>query len=337
MSVDTFQTGTEPTLAGKRVIVTGASMGIGRAVAELLVRSGAHVVINARGETALLECEQSLQDAPGKVHCSAGSVTDYKFAGTLIQSCIDTFGGIDGLINCAGIAEPQGTSILDIEAEDWQQLIDIHLHGTFNTCRQAAPVMAKQGWGSIVNTSSHAFLGMFGGTGYAAGKGATNSLSMAMAADLREHGVNVNVVCPGAKTRLSTGADYEALIEDLSQRGLLDEQMKDNSLNPPDASYVAPLYAFLVSSRARDMRGRIFWGAGGYVGLFDRNPQQLLAMRNHQTSPPWRLQQIEKRCLSKGLDKPEESYNSLFDIGPFRFLARQKLLLKLAALAKKSS
>ena len=61
----------------------------------------------------------------------------------------------DVLVNCAGIAEPLGTSILDIEPVDWHHLIDVHLHGTFNTCRHAAPLMAKAGGGSIINTSSH--------------------------------------------------------------------------------------------------------------------------------------------------------------------------------------
>src|SRR5699024_10434612 len=132
----------------------------------------------------------------------------------------------------------------------------------------AAPIMAKQKHGAIINTSSHAFLGMYGGTGYAAGKGATNSLTWAMAMDLKEHGVRVNAICPGAKTRLSTGDDYEELIKNLNQRGLLNDSLMDQSLNPPDPSYVAALYAYLVSDAAQDISGRLFWAAGGYLGMF---------------------------------------------------------------------
>jgi NAD(P)-dependent dehydrogenase (short-subunit alcohol dehydrogenase family) len=82
--------------------------------------------------------------------------------------------------------------------------------------------MVHQGGGSIVNTSSFAFLGDSGGTGYPAGKGAVNSLTLAIAAELKEHGVRANV-CPGARTRLSTGPDYVAHVTELNRRGLLDD------------------------------------------------------------------------------------------------------------------
>ena len=79
--------------------------------------------------------------------------------------------------------------------------------------------MVEQGGGSIINTSSFAYLGDYGGTGYPAGKGGVNGLTLAIAAELKEHGVRANVVCPGAKTRLSTGSEYEAHIAELNRRG----------------------------------------------------------------------------------------------------------------------
>ena len=93
----------------------------------------------------------------------------------------------------------------------------------FETCRAAAPHMVRQGSGAIVNTSSFAFLGDYGGTGYPGGKGGVNGLTLAIAAELKEHGVRANVVCPGAKTRLSTGPEYEDHIATLNRRGLLDD------------------------------------------------------------------------------------------------------------------
>lgn len=320
----------EKPLSGKRVVVTGSSMGIGQAIAIRLAQEGARVVLNARGEAGLAETQAAIAAIHGEAISCCGSVADYTFAGQLIQTCIDQFGGIDALINCAGIAEPQGSCILDIEPDDWQQLIDTHLHGTFNTCRQAAPVMAKQGCGTIINTSSHAFLGMYGGTGYAAGKGATNSLSLAMAMDLKAHGINVNVVCPGAKTRLSSGDDYETLIHNLNQRGLLDDSLMEASLNPPDPSYVASLYAWLVSDDAHDVSGRIFWAAGGYLGLFHRNSDQLIGFKNHEAKAPWTLDEISHKLKAGKYHQPELLYNLLGDAGPLRFMAKQQTLLKIA-------
>src|SRR6202012_1408785 len=130
---------------------------------------------------------------------------------------------LDTLINCAGTAEPAGSSILTISPQEFDRLIGAHLGTAFHTCRVAAPVMAGQGHGSIINTSSAAFLGDYGGTGYPAGKGAVNGLTMAIAAELKGRGVRANVVCPGAKTRISTGADYQEHIENLHRRGTLEE------------------------------------------------------------------------------------------------------------------
>lgn len=317
-------------LKGKRIIITGASMGIGQAVAIKLAQEGAKVVINARGESGLKETVAQINTLGGDVITSCGSVADYNYCEQLIKTCIDEFGAIDGLINCAGLAEPVGSSILNIEQADWHTQINVHLHGTFNTCRHAAPIMAKQGYGTIINTSSHAFLGMYGSTGYAAGKGGTNSLTMAIAMDLKEHNINVNCICPGAKTRLSTGDDYETIIEDLSQRGLLDDNMKEASLNPPDPAHVAALYAYLMTDAARDISGRIFWGVGGYAGTFYRNDDQVFCMRDHEYHSPWTLEELTEKLKAPSLHKPEKLYNVLGHIGPFRIAAKQEVLMRLA-------
>ena len=273
-------------LLEKRIVVTGSSMGIGRAVALRLAREGARIVINGRHREPLGQALAEIAAAGGEVVASAGSVADYEYAGELVGTCIDRYGGIDVLINCAGIAEPYGTSILDIDPVDWRSLVDVHLHGTFNTCRQAASIMAGQGRGAIVNTSSHAFLGMYGGTGYAAGKGATNSLSQAMAIDLEPHGIDVNVVCPGARTRLSTGDDYVKLIESLHRRGALSDERRDSALNPASPDQVASLYAYLASELAAGITGQLFWGSGGYVGRFGAPGQQVLAAPDTQSAAP---------------------------------------------------
>ena len=317
-------------LKGKRIVVAGSSMGIGQAVAVRCAAEGAKVVINARGMEALQETQQRIQSVSGTAVTSCGSVADYDDAGRLIQACVDAFGGIDVLVNCAGIVEPQGSNILNISRQVWQQLIDVHLTGTFNTCRHAAPVMAAQKQGTIINTGSHAFLGMYGGTGYAAGKGGTVSLSMALAMDLREHNINVNVVCPGAKTRMSSGEDYERLIKKLNQRGLLSDDLMENSLAPPSPDYVAALYAYLASDKARDISGRVFWGAGGYVGVFRKNPDQLLALRDHEIYPPWTLDELEQKMANPALHQPEKLFNVILGSASFQWLVRQELLLKLA-------
>lgn len=288
-------------LRGRRAVVTGSSRGIGRAVALALAAEGARVVVNGREGAAAEGVAEEIRAGGGESVVHAGSVADWDAAGALVEACEAAFGGIDVLVNCAGVAEPEGSSILDVAPADWRELVDVHLGGTFHTCRHAAPRMVARGGGAIVNTSSHAFHGRFGGTGYPAAKGATNSLTRALAAELREHGVRVNAVCPGARTRLSSGPAYEARVRGLHARGLLGDLERDASLDPPDPRFVAPLYAFLASDLAADVTGRVFSAAGGYVGVFAEPVERLLAFRDHRGGEAWSVDALAEALASASL------------------------------------
>lgn len=261
---------------------------MGLAVSELLAGHGVGVVVNGRDEEA---AAQAAQHIPGAVS-HPGSPADPAVADSLVQTCVREFGGIDILINCAGTAEPAGSSILTVTSEQFHDLLDAHLTTAFEMCRAAAPRMAEQRSGAIVNTSSFAYLGDYGGTGYPAGKGAVNGLTLAVAAELKEYGVRANVVCPGAKTRLSTGPDYESHIAELNRRGLLDEVSTQGALDAAPPEYVAPTYAYLVSDLAEHVTGQIFIAAGGFVGRFDRPTPAIIAYRDHHDSPPWTIEEI---------------------------------------------
>jgi NAD(P)-dependent dehydrogenase (short-subunit alcohol dehydrogenase family) len=254
----------------------------------LLAAQGAGVVLNGRDADAAAEAAQRITGAVA----FAGSPADPGVADALIDTCVQRFGRIDILVNCAGTAGLASESILKVTSAQFRELLDAHLGTTFETCRAAAPKMVEQHGGSIINTSSFAFLGDYGGTGYPAGKGGVNGLTMAIAADLKEHGVRANVVCPGAKTRLSSGAEYESHILELKRRGLLDEASVQVALNAPPAEYVAPTYAYLASDFAKDVTGQIFIAAGCFVGRFDRQTPSILGYRDHHDSPPWSVDQI---------------------------------------------
>jgi NAD(P)-dependent dehydrogenase (short-subunit alcohol dehydrogenase family) len=285
--------GTEVPLAGRGVVVSGGSRGIGRSVAELLGSLGAGVVVNGRDEHAVQETVGAITALGGLAIAVVGAADEERVAGSLVDACVSTFGRLDTLINCAGIAERPGSSILTISPDEFDRLIGGHLGTVFHTCRVAAPVLAAQGHGSIINTSSVAFLGDYGGTGYPAGKGAVNGLTMAIAAELKSHGVRANVVCPGARTRLSTGAEYEQHIEDLHRRGLLDEMTMRASLDSAPPEFVAPVYAYLASDLSRDVTGQIFVAAGGFVGSFDRQTPRLLGYRDHHQAGPWSVREVQ--------------------------------------------
>ncbi|MGH0034273.1 MAG: SDR family NAD(P)-dependent oxidoreductase [Myxococcota bacterium] len=275
------------TLAGKAAVVTGSSRGIGRAVALALAGEGASVVVNGRHRDAVEAVVAEVREGGGDAAAHVGSVADFDCAGELVELCGDRFGAVDAVVNCAGIAEPEGSSILDLTPEAWRELIDTHLTATFNTCRHAAPRMVAQGGGAIVNTSSHASLGSYGGTGYPAGKGGVNSLTFAVAAELREHGVRANAVCPGARTRLNEGPGYAEKIRDLHARGILGDAQRDASLSPAPPGFVGPLYAFLAGPLARHISGRLFTAAGGYVGLHGVGEGETLLAFRELGAGPW--------------------------------------------------
>lgn len=282
-------------MTGRGAVVVGGTRGIGLAVAELLAGHGAGVVVNGRAPDAVSEAVQRIPNAVGM----AGSPAEPELADALIDKCVDEFGRIDILVNCAGTAGLAAESILNITSAQFRDLLDAHLGTVFETCRAAAPRMVAQGGGSIVNTSSFAFLGDYGGTGYPAGKGGVNALTMALAAELKEHGVRANVVCPGAKTRLSTGQEYRGHIEALNRRGLLDHTSTQAALDAPPPEYVAPTYAYLAGDLAKDVTGQIFIAAGGFVGRFDRPAPAVIAYRDHRDSPPWSVDELHER-IQKG-------------------------------------
>lgn len=286
-------------LHGTGAVVVGGSRGIGAAVSALLARLGAGVVVNGRDHDAVDETVAAITAGGGCAIGLPGQASNESVADALMSLCEKEFGRIHALVNCAGTAEPIGSSILTITPGEFRELLDAHLGTVFTTCRAAAPRMVAAGGGSIVNTSSFAFLGDYGGTGYPAGKGAVNGLTMAIAAELAEHGVRANVVCPGARTRLSTGTQYVEQIESLRRRGLLDEVSAEGALNPAPPEYAAAMYAYLVSDLATRITGQIFIAAGGFVGRFKRPSPEILGYRDHDGSPPWSLEEIDSLLTSK--------------------------------------
>ncbi|MGH3583501.1 MAG: SDR family NAD(P)-dependent oxidoreductase [Mycobacterium sp.] len=253
----------------------------------MLSAQGADVVVNGRDPEAT---EQAAQ------HVSSigfpGSPADPDVADGLIGACVSAHGRIDILINCAGTAEPAGSSILTVSSAQFRELLGAHLLTAFETCRAAAPHMVRQGSGAIVNSRSFAFLGDYGGTGYPAGKGGVNGLTLAIAAELKEHGVRANVVCPGARTRLSEGSDYEQHIAELHRRGLLDDVSMQGALDAAPPEYVAPTYGYLVSDLAKDVTGRIFIAAGNFVGEFARPETGFIGYRDHKDVPPYTVGEV---------------------------------------------
>lgn len=288
---------TERPLEGRNVVVTGSGRGIGAAVVERMASEGANVVVNGTGlnraETVDAVVARINAADGGRAVACCGDVADEAVAAELITTCIDAFGSIDALVNIAGMGAGPGQTFLDDPSpERWERLLDVHLTGTFNCCRHAVPHLREHG-GSIVNTTSHAFLGIYSGTGYAAAKGGVVSLTWGMAADLRATGIRVNAIAPGARTDMSTGDQYETQIWALYERGALTEAMRDASLRVAGPEFVAPMYAWLVGPSSEGITGRVFSVTGNSVGLFPKPRETTLAERPNADGP-WSLADLDR-------------------------------------------
>jgi NAD(P)-dependent dehydrogenase (short-subunit alcohol dehydrogenase family) len=178
-------------------IVTGASRGIGRAIALRLAGSGASVVVHGTKEDLLGNLCDEIAGSGGKAALFAGDVADERTAASAVELALRTFGRVDLLVNNAGINTRSST--LDMPFADWQRVLDVNLNGTLHFCRAVLPHMIAQGGGKIVNVSSTAAKTAHknAAPAYGASKAAVNYLTMHLAHEMAGHKIHVNAVCPG--------------------------------------------------------------------------------------------------------------------------------------------
>ena len=177
-------------------LVTGASRGIGRAIALRLARDGRHVVLVSRTQGPLADLASQIQSAGGKASFKAVDIADAGAFAACIDSVASELGRLDILVNNAGITKDG--LVMRMSDEDWQSVIDVNLTATFRLCRAAIRGMMKARWGRIVNISS--VVGTTGNAGqvnYAASKAGMVGLSKSLAAEVASRGITVNCVAPG--------------------------------------------------------------------------------------------------------------------------------------------
>jgi len=184
-------------LRGKKAVVTGGTRGIGRAIAESLLRSGASVAICGRTrETVDQACAELKHSTGGDIFGEAADVSKWDQMGHFFGTVASRFGGLDILVNNAGMGVFR--SIQDLTPEDWRNTIDLNLTGVFNCCKQALPLL-RQNDGYIIQISSLAGINAFaGGAAYNASKFGLNGFSEAIMQDLRYENIRVSYIMPGS-------------------------------------------------------------------------------------------------------------------------------------------
>ena len=244
-------------LKDKVAIVTGGTRGIGRAIALKLADHGANIVINYRNSDKEAEELKSILEGKGvKVLTVKCDISNFEDSKNLMDKCKEVFGKIDILVNNAGITKD--TLIMRMKEEDFDNVIDVNLKGTFNCAKHASAIMLKQRFGKIINmTSVVGIAGNAGQVNYAASKAGVIGLTKSLSKELGSRGITVNAVAPGFINTDMTASLSEKVKEEASKNIPL------KRLGDPED--VANLVGFLASDAANYITGQVINVDGGMV------------------------------------------------------------------------
>ncbi len=266
-------------LEGKSIAVTGSGRGIGRAVARACAHAGAKIVVadygvGMAGEDPTSEIADAvvkeITDAGGTAVAVADDVGTMLGGERVIQTAVDSFGALDGVVTAHGILRER--MLFNMTEDEWDEVVRVHLKGTFTLFRNASALMRKQGSGSLVAFTSGAFQGSVAQANYSAAKGGVVSLVRSAALGLHRYSVRANAVAPVARTRMSDNVPAG-----LTEMG--------------DAEDVAPMVVFLLSDRAKHITGQIYTAVGSRIAVWNQ-PQEIRSMT---TDGRWTPEQIADR------------------------------------------
>ena len=270
-------------LDGKVAVITGAGGGIGRQHALLFAREGARVIVNDAGVNrdgsgatdAAQRVVEEIVAAGGEAVGNQVPVGSQQSAAEIMQMAVEQFGQLDVLVNNAGILRDR--TILKMSGEEWDDVIRVHLTGTFSCLQAAARIMKEQGTGGrIINTSSTSgLLGNFGQANYGAAKAGIYGLTRVAAVELAKHDITVNAIAPMAMTRM---------LESLPG---MDQELASRTLAP---ERISPLVAFLATDEAAHVSGMTFGVEGNEIFAYRMLTSH--GVTRHEATP-WSIDEIE--------------------------------------------
>ena len=248
------------TLAGKVAVVTGASRGLGRAIALALAEAGADLALAARSKPDLEETARLVEGAGRRALVVPTDVTSYPAVEALMQAAVVQLGRLDVVVNNSGVARV--APLVEWTPAEWKALLDVNLGGVINGCRAAAAHLIAQRAGKVINVSSMlGAVGLPGYTIYSATKGAIVAFTRTLAVEWARHDIQVNAIAPGWFTTDMSAPAFEAADDRLADRLLRDVPARRRG-RPQE---IGPLAVYLASSASDFMTGQTIYLDGGHT------------------------------------------------------------------------
>lgn len=253
---------------GRVCIVTGAGRGIGREYALMLAEQGAKVVVNDLGagvdgtggdDSPAAQVVEEIKGMGGEAVINGDDVSDWEGAQRMVNTAIETFGGLDVVVNNAGILRDR--VLANMTEDEWDAVIKVHLKGTFAPARWAVAYWRERSKAGetndarIINTTSvSGIYGNPGQTNYGAAKAGIAAFTVISAREVARYGVTVNAIAPGALTRMTAGLgdNFE------------DTEENQAAMGP---QWIAPITTWLASTQSSDVTGRVFETSGSVLGI----------------------------------------------------------------------
>ena len=283
---------------GKVAIVTGAGRGIGRGVAMLMAAEGASLVVADPGvnvdgsgsdSTPAEQVVKEINDAGGTAVASHESVATMRGGEAIVQAAVDAFGKLDIVVTCHGILRDR--MVFNMTEEEWDDVIRVHLKGTFTVVKHACILFRQQRSGRIITFSSESGLvGIAGQSNYGAAKSGIAGFTKVVARDMGKYGVTANAVAPRAQTRMIPTGGITGFEE-------------GDSFQAADPDDVAPFVVYLASDHAGQINGQTFLVYSGEVSLMSQ-PRPLRSIYSPGRWSVDELAPLAREYLTRGVSNP---------------------------------
>lgn len=288
-------------LKGRVAVISGSSMGIGRAVAVSMASEGADIIVNARHVDKCKEVVEEIQSMGRRAVAVAADISIKEQAENLINAAVENFGRIDILVNNAGFLRDR--MIWKMSDEEFDDVIKVFIYGYFWCTRRACQIMREQYWGRIINMSSRVALGNSGQVNYGTAKTGILGMTRCVARDMGRRNVTCNSIFPGAGTRLTLTPEVLASKEKRQETGVATTAKIGDILEEPET--FAAFITWLCTDEAANVNGQTFFCRGRQISLYSPAPVMLSTI--YAPGERWTVDDVSKlfpKTLGDGLVNP---------------------------------